>query len=262
MAEFDGILFSDLHLSPDTPGLNSLFDAFVERVAGTPEIACLGDLSEYWIGYKHLQTDFGRHVNSQMQRLAAESRRAIWVPGNRDFLFSWQAGESGWQVCRNVYEGDFCGRRVAFEHGDRFCTLDREYQRFRMWFRRLPWRLMNLMISAERGHRMAKDMRGKSKGAIARKNPSAFGIQDGPVQRLVSRGAEVIVCGHVHTPFAREYEGGGKKGTLHVMGDWHENSAVVCTVKEGRFRLMKFDGEGFKPFEAPEVQEVYSEREA
>jgi UDP-2,3-diacylglucosamine hydrolase len=258
MTEFDGILFSDVHLSPDTPRVNALFDAFVERVAGTPQIACLGDLTEYWIGTKHLRNDFGRHVNAQMQRLAHEAQRAIWVPGNRDFLFSWQAPTAGWQVCRNVYEGDFCGRRVAFEHGDRFCTLDREYQRFRMWFRRLPWRFMNLLISAERGHRMAKDMRGKSKGAIARKNPSAFGIQDAPVRRLIARGAEHVVCGHVHTPFSRQYEAVGKRGVLHVMSDWHEDGAVICAVKDGEYRLMRFDGDAFTPFDAPTEQAVFS----
>ena len=66
MPEFDGVLFSDLHLSEDSPELNALFEAFIDRVAGTPEIACLGDLTQYWIGKRHLENDFGQYINSLM----------------------------------------------------------------------------------------------------------------------------------------------------------------------------------------------------
>ncbi|MBX3460186.1 MAG: UDP-2,3-diacylglucosamine diphosphatase [Planctomycetes bacterium] len=262
MAEFDGVLFSDLHLSPELPELTALFDAFVDRVAGTPSVACLGDLTEYWIGRQHLLQPFGRHVYDQMKRLSDGARDAIFVPGNRDFLFSAQARQAGWRVFANRFEGDFCGTRVAFEHGDRFCTEDRQYQRFRMWFRRLPWRLLEMLINEERGHRLARNLRSRSKGHVARKNPSAFGIQRRPVERLVFRGAKVIVCGHVHTPFSRNYQGAKDIGRLHVMSDWRDDGAIVCTVKDGKFELTRFTRNGFEPFDAPSEQKTYAAAEA
>lgn len=262
MPEFDGVLFSDLHLSPDAPELNALFDAFVDRVAGTPNVACLGDLAEYWIGRQHLLQPFGKHVYDQMKRLSDAAQTAIFVPGNRDFLFSAQARKAGWRVYRNRYEGEFCGKRVAFEHGDRFCTMDKQYQRFRMWFRRLPWRFLEMIINEERGHRLARNLRSRSKGQVARKNPSAFGIQRGPIERLVFRGAKVIVCGHVHTPFSRNYQGAKDIGRLHVMSDWRPDGAIVCTVKNGEFALTRFTGTDFEPFEAPTEQRTYAAAEA
>jgi UDP-2,3-diacylglucosamine hydrolase len=257
MADFDGILFSDLHLSPDTPNLNALFDAFVDRVSGTPEIACLGDMVEYWTDHRQAQTDHGRQLTANMRRLADGAKRAIWIAGNRDFTFDPTAERAGWTTQRDQYLGDFCGRRVALEHGDRFCTLDRKYQRFRWWFRRMPWRLMARLTPESTVHWFARSLRRRSLGETARKNPSKFGLQPEPVERLVSQGAEVIVCGHVHTPFTRQYSAGGKAGELHVMSDWRDDGAVVCTVKDGKFELMKFNGDTFEPFDAPSEQRVY-----
>lgn len=257
MPEFDGVLFSDLHLSEDSPELNALFEAFIDRIAGTPEIACLGDLTQYWIGKRHLENDFGQYINSLMTKLAKGSDRALWVPGNRDFLFDTQARKAGYEVYGNIYEGQFAGQRVALEHGDRFCSLDRKYQRFRWWFRKIPWRFLEIFVSSKRGHRWALSIRSKSEGKTARKNPSMFGIQDEPVERLVARGAKTIVCGHVHTPFTRDYRSGEHHGRLHVMGDWHEDGSVVCVVKDGEFKLMTFDGNNFVDFEAPTEQKIF-----
>lgn len=77
MPEFDAVLFADLHLSPKKPRIDELFDAFCDRVAGTPEIACLGDLTEYWIGFPQLRDPHGRHVMDQLARLAKGAKRAV-----------------------------------------------------------------------------------------------------------------------------------------------------------------------------------------
>jgi UDP-2,3-diacylglucosamine hydrolase len=257
MAEFDGIIFSDLHLSPDTPRLNELFDAFVKRVAGTPEVACLGDLTEYWTNHHQARRDHGRRLVTNLSALAAGAKRAIWIAGNRDFTFDPVAEQAGFTAYRNRYSGEFCGRQVALEHGDRFCTLDHRYQRFRWWFRRVPWRFMSRLTPERTAHNFARMLRRRSLGETARKNPSKFGLQPEPVERLVSRGAEVIVCGHVHTPFTREYRAAGNVGRLYVVSDWRDDGGVVCTVKDGDFALMRFTGDSFEPFDAPSEQMLY-----
>lgn len=258
MAEFDAVLFSDLHLHDDRKRLNELFDAFIDQVEGTPEVACLGDLAEYWIGNKHIRSEFGRHVFDQMKRLAKPAKRAIWVSGNRDFMFTQTARKAGYQTFRNRYRGEFCGVKCDLEHGDLFCTRDKAYQRFRLWFRNMPWGLLGALFTEHQGHRMCKYMRSKSIGEEARKDPEHYGIQTEPVQQEVLRGARAIVCGHVHTPFSRDYVGGKDKGRLYVMSDWRDNGAVVCVAKDGEFKLMWFDGTEFTEFEAPEKQGIYS----
>nr|MDC1142933.1 metallophosphoesterase family protein [Planctomycetota bacterium] len=254
MPEFDGVIFSDLHLSPDTPRLNELFEAFVEQTAGTPHVACLGDLTEYWIGYMQTRQPHGKFVVEQLAKLGNAAKQAIWVGGNRDFLLAPQAKSVGYKSYRNVFEGEFAGVKVALEHGDRFCTLDREYQKFRCWFRKIPWGLLQLVISEKRGHKMAQGVRRKSKGETVRKQISMFGMQDAPIERLVKRGAKYVVAGHVHTPFAKPYG----ESTLLVNSDWRPDGAIVCVAKDGEFSLMKFDGDGFKPFDAPTEQKVYT----
>lgn len=258
MPEFDGILFSDLHLAPDRDGLNSLFEAFVKRVEGTPHVACLGDLFEYWIGYMQLRQQHGKWAFDLMARLAKGAKTAVWVDGNRDFMFRKEARQAGYIARRNLWEGDFAGTRVALEHGDRFCTLDKEYQRFRWWFRKLPWRFLQTFFTENMGHNLAQNLRKKSKGQVVRRNPSQFGIQHERVQRLIDRGARVVVCGHVHSPFARALAGSRQPGELLVMSDWRPDGAVVCTIKDGNFRLMKFTGTDFVPFDAPSEQQVFA----
>lgn len=258
MAEFDAVIFSDLHLFDDKTRLNELFASFVDRVEGTPEVACLGDLLEYCIGRKHVHSDHGKFVFEHMQRLAKPAKRAIWVNGNRDHMFQSTAKRAGWTACRNRYRGEFGGQQCDLEHGDLFCSKDREYQRYRLWFRNVPWGLMGEFVPAARAHKFCKYLRSKSIGETARRDPEHYGIQPEPVQREILRGARVIVCGHVHTPFSRTYIGGKDVGRLFVMSDWRENGAVVCVAKAGEFKLMRFDGDRFTDFEAPEKQGIYS----
>lgn len=253
MPEFDAVLFADLHLSPKKPRIDELFDAFCDRVAGTPEIACLGDLTEYWIGFPQLKDPHGKHVYDQLARLAKGARRCVYVGGNRDFLMRFDARKIGYIGKKNHYEGEFAGKRVALSHGDLFCSRDKKYQRFRLWFQGFPWWILQYTIASQ-GHKIAQFFRRKSTGETARKNPSMHGIQAPPVERLIKRGAEVVVCGHVHTPFIREYSSNGRTGKLYVMSDWRQDGAVVCTVKNGVFSLMKFDGERFTPYDAPSEQ--------
>lgn len=258
MAEFDGILFSDLHLNPDSTRLNELFEAFIKRVEGTPHVACLGDLFEYWIGYMQLRQQHGKWAFDLMKRLASGAQTAVWVDGNRDFMFRKEARQAGYIGRRNLWRGEFAGVPVALEHGDRFCTLDCEYQRFRWWFRKLPWRFLQTFFTEKMGHNLAQSLRKKSKGQVVRRNPSQFGIQREPVERLMMRGAKVVVCGHVHSPFARGFAPAKDPCELLVMSDWRPDGAVVCTVKDGVFKLMKFNGEGFEPFNAPKEQQVFA----
>jgi len=248
--KFDGVLFSDLHLSPDTERLNALFEAFVDAVAGTPHVACLGDLFEYWIGAKQLRTEHGKRIFDGMRRLSADAQTAVWISGNRDFMFDGQARQAGFKSYRNQYRGEFCGHRVALEHGDRFCTLDRRYQRFRWWFRKIPFAPLASLAPESMCHAFARKVRAKSKGDTARKNPSMFGIQPAPVERHLRAGAELVICGHVHTPVDRTLDG----GRLLVMSDWTDAGGVVCVARDGKFELMLFDGTGFQPFSAPAEQ--------
>ncbi|MBZ0134982.1 MAG: metallophosphoesterase family protein [Planctomycetes bacterium] len=257
MAEFDAVIFSDLHLHDDKPRLNELFAAFVDRVEGTPEVACLGDLLEYCIGRKHIRSEHGRFVFEHMQRLAKPAKRAIWVNGNRDHMFQGIARKAGYTACRNRYRGEFGGQICDLEHGDLFCSRDKQYQRFRLWFRNFPWGLLGCFFSEQKAHAMCRYMRSKSIGETARRDPEHYGIQAEAIQREIQRGARVIVCGHVHTPFSRAYVSGEDTGRLFVTSDWRKNGAVVCVAKDGEFKLMWFDGDKFSDFEAPDKQGTY-----
>jgi UDP-2,3-diacylglucosamine hydrolase len=173
-------------------------------------------------------------------------------------MFKGLARKAGYDAYRNRYRGEFGGRQVDLEHGDLFCSKDRQYQRFRLWFRNTPWGLLGELMPASAGHRLCKYMRSKSIGETARRDPEHYGIQPETVEREIQRGAEVIVCGHVHSPFSRDYVVDGKTGRLHVMSDWREDGAVVCVAKDGEFKLMKFDGNEFTDFNAPSEQGNYS----
>ena len=66
-------------------------------------------------------------------------------------------------------------------------------------------------------------------------------------------------CAGIEFPtyFSRDKIGGNGKGRLFVPTDWRLNGAVVCTVKDEEFQLMRSDGENLVPFEAPEKQSIY-----
>ena len=74
---------------------------------------------------------------------------------------------------------------------------------------------------------LAQKLRSKSSRAIQQKSPSEMGIVDQAVLDCFARGADAIICGHVHTPRVQSYDTPRGKKTLFVLSDFREGGKYL-----------------------------------
>lgn len=209
------VLISDLHLCESRPDLVRAFYAFLDDVASQHEaLFILGDFFEYWVGddaSTPLHDDIARRLN----RLS-ETTAIYLMVGNRDFAL----GKHYTKRCNATLLPDptpvqFGDQTWLLSHGDRLCTDDRGYQRYRAviqsplvlgTLRHLPlaWRL-----------KLAERLRKASKDRNKTDAPRYIDVNQKAVRRAL-RGTQHagLIHGHIH------------------MADWHMIAADDESVRE------------------------------
>lgn len=209
------VLISDLHLCESRPDLVRAFYAFLDDVASQHEaLFILGDFFEYWVG-DDASTPLHDDIARRLHRLS-ETTAVYLMVGNRDFAL----GEHYAKRCKATLLPDptpvqFGDQTWLLSHGDRLCTDDRGYQRYRAiiqsppvlgTLRRLPlaWRL-----------RLAERLRKASKNRNKTEAPRYIDVNQKAVERLLNGTRHAgLIHGHTH------------------MADWHTITANDEPVRE------------------------------
>src|SRR3546814_9288723 len=154
------LLLSDLHLPNEPSPLREGFLRFLDGPARAAEaVYILGDLFEYWVGDDVGLHDYAAEV-AALQTLSSSGVKLYFMAGNRDFLVGRRfASASGTRILKDPQLVDFGGMRTLISHGDRYCSDDVGYQRWRHFSRNafVQWLFMRLP-SATR-HKIAGGMR-------------------------------------------------------------------------------------------------------
>ena len=251
------LFISDLHLSPALPRTVQVFEDFLRGPAREASILfILGDLFEYWIGDDMLDIEpstrardestspgteplgaFARRMTAAMAELSASGVPIAVMRGNRDFLLGERfAREAGARMLDDPCVFSFLGQALVLSHGDRLCTDDVAYQRFRRvahsslgkaLFLRLPLRWRMAIANRIRQGSAAK---GERRMAYADANPNAIAAL------LDAAGERTLVHGHTHRP-ARHADG---RRVRWVLPDWEFD---VATPRGG---YLQWDSHGLR----------------
>lgn len=137
------VFVSDLHLSSDTPALNQAFLALIKDLYVLPNLQSLyilGDWLDGWIGdddYLTLSDDKkARHFLTPILNTlkTLSTKTAIYIMhGNRDFTIRQSLCDTfhGTLIKEPHFLTLSNGIIIRLEHGDRLCTDDKAYQRYR-----------------------------------------------------------------------------------------------------------------------------------
>jgi UDP-2,3-diacylglucosamine hydrolase len=233
------LFLADVHLSPREPSRTARLGEFLrQQCRAGDELYILGDLFDYWIGPKHLDlADYGEALT--MLRQAVRDGVAVYfILGNRDFYMMGDDFEqkTGIRVVDGRVEhrlsvGDI---RVYLCHGDylegrtdRGFAIQEKIRSagFERKFVRLPARLARAMAEF---YRWLSGRKGKSH------RPSQ------PSREVVLAkfrdGADIIVCGHYHSPKTETFDVDGRKRILYILGDWSEGLSYLVE-ENGRWGL-------------------------
>jgi UDP-2,3-diacylglucosamine hydrolase len=223
------LFISDLHLDPSRPRATTAFLRFLCTDARCAErLYILGDLFEFWIG----DDDDDPHSAEVLEGLrdyTASGRACLIMRGNRDFMLGAHFSErTGAVLLADPAVEDIFGVRVLIMHGDRLCTDDHAYQRYRRivnngllqrLFRALPreWR----RAAGVEGRRRSRAYVASGKPGIADVNPAAV------IRAIAQAGVSILLHGHTHRPGIHHLDVEGRPATRIVLGDWYEQGSVL-----------------------------------
>jgi len=233
------LFISDLHLTPERPGMIEAFRAFTARQARAADaLYILGDLFEYWVGDDGVEELGHAPVLDALQSLSASGTALYIMRGNRDFLlgdaFTDAVGASLLEEPTRIRVGD---EDVLLMHGDSLCTDDVDHQAFRSMVNDPAWQRDFLSRPLAERRQIADDARRLSGDAKAAKSMEIMDVNAGTVSRTMrEHGVRVLIHGHTHRP-AIHTSAAGEPPTLRiVLGDWYEHASVL-TVNGSGFRL-------------------------
>jgi UDP-2,3-diacylglucosamine pyrophosphatase LpxH len=233
------IFISDLHLGTRRSRTDLLLHFLKHTESDT--LYLVGDVIDNWaLKRKWFWQQSHNDVIQKLLRKARKGTRVVYIPGNHDEAFRDFTAQSlgGVEIKMNDLHTTADGKKYLILHGDEFDGVvlyarwlallgDRAYEtavnlnyyfnKVRRFFRLPYWSLSAYL-----------------KRKVKRAVEFVGNFEDAVVHRARTRGADGVVCGHIHTPEMRMIDG------IHYCndGDWVESCSALVEHPDGRFELL------------------------
>jgi UDP-2,3-diacylglucosamine hydrolase len=229
------LFISDLHLSADHPHSMAAFQRFMATLAPKSEaLYILGDLFEYWAGDDDMHDPFHARVIDALHDLALRGIKIYLMHGNRDLLMR----DAFAQACHARLLSDptlldMYGMSTLISHGDKLCTDDVEYQRFRAQVHSPDFQRNFLAQPLAERKAYIELLRKQSTAAKQSKDAAIMDVNDAAVAALLREyHYPRLIHGHTHRPKRHEHSVDGNKCERWVLSDWDQKpSALRCDAK-------------------------------
>ena len=241
----DLVAIADSHLTRRDEEIDR-FIACLDSLAGqTAVLYLLGDIFNIWLGKRRFEMEHMRPVLDALRRLAARGTRVRIVEGNRDFhVADGYIGDPFEAVIADSEEIVFEGRRLWLTHGDMVNEADRQY---RLWRRvsksGVVWSAFSILPS-KTGVAIGSALETRLRGTNVR-HKRYFPLEACETygRRLIARGVELVLMGHIHIEKVIDLESGGRRGRLIVLPDWRSSHRYLRIPPDGPERFEDFEGE-------------------
>ena len=211
------VFVSDLHLSGRNKKTVLGFLWFLKTQAKNyDELFLLGDIFEYWIGDD--ASSPAEPLARALRKYASLGKRVYLMQGNRDFLIGEDfARHCGAELVADGTVVDCSGKRILLSHGDKWCTLDDEYQEFRRQMHDEAFQLMALRMTVEERIDFAKKARAQSKKTKTERSREMMDVvYDEVACEVFAKNCAHVIHGHTHRPAHYVYD----NFTRTVIPDW------------------------------------------
>ena len=235
------LFISDLHLTPERPGIARAFSDFMKHRAPRVEaLYILGDFFEYWVGDDAMEP-FHHEIATLLKSYTDSGKDLYLMPGNRDFAIGKQfLRQTGAQWLQDPTLIELNNEKVLLMHGDLLCTRDTEYLKYRKRIRNpLVLGLLRRTPLAYR-RKLAARIRMNSQKAKTGKAMEIMDVTPKEVVRVMNQyGVRTLIHGHTHRPAIHELQLAAGMGKRYVLGDW-DNSGWELIADEDRLTLREF----------------------
>jgi UDP-2,3-diacylglucosamine pyrophosphatase LpxH len=236
------LFLSDIHLGTRGCQAAALLDLLKYYDADT--IFLVGDIIDGW----RLKTVWHWPAlhNVVLQKLLRKVRkgtRIVYVPGNHDEFMRAYLGEDfgGIEIAGEAIHNLADGRKALILHGDKFDMVVRNMK----WLAHLGDWAYDLAIIVNRYINVLRRLFGlpywsfsaASKAKVKQAVAFIGAFEDAVVANARQRGAEVVVCGHIHHAAMRQVG-----PILYInCGDWVESRTAIAEHLDGRLELIRWD---------------------
>ena len=230
------LFISDLHLSVDHPSSTAAFKRFIASLAPQAEaMYILGDLFEYWAGDDDRHDPFHAQVINALHDLAAKGVRIYLMHGNRDLLMGdTLAQAAGATLLEDPTLLDLYGTPTLLSHGDKLCTDDVEYQKFRAHVHAAEFQKNFLAQPLAARKVYIEQLRRQSTTAKQGKDSAIMDVNDDAVAELLREYRYPrLIHGHTHRPNRHEHIVDGHRCERLVLSDWDQESSVLRCDADG-----------------------------
>lgn len=236
------IFIADAHLRKQTDDNYRMLLRFLSTLEGNTEtLYILGDLFEFWIGYRRPAFPHYQPVLEQLLKLSNLGTRIVYFEGNHDFHLGPYFTET---LLAEVHPGPAMvtidGKRVFLCHGDQINRRDYGYRLLRTMLHNRLSRMLVPLVPVRLASFVAEHMsRQSGKKHVSRRSSWDYpSIIKGFAAEEFSLGCDTVVCGHFHLPFL-ERSGPEGNRTLLSLGDWISQYSYGEWI-DGRLSLKTF----------------------
>lgn len=252
MSKNTSLFISDLHLHTDQPALINHFHKFMDTRAPTAQtLYILGDLFDAWMGDDVSMPDYPSVV-AKLKEYTDNGHMLYIMQGNRDFLLSSRFCDSiGAKLLPDPVMIRIGGIDTLVSHGDRYCTDDIQYQRFRKIVQHpLPQAIYYKMPTQWRLN-LVDYLKSGTKEHKQKKSLEIMDVNQKSIKEAVEiNNAQRMIHGHTHRPNVHTVINNNVDSSTPieriVLGDWYikTNGAAVGSALEvfadGSYELQPF----------------------
>lgn len=221
-------------MSQQQPQLQKLFLSFLEGPARSAKaLYILGDLFDVWVG-SDLQTPFHTQIQEALYSLHTNGIQLFFMNGNRDFLLENAfLKKVGCQRLKDPSVISLHGVPTLLMHGDKLCTQDIAYQRYRRIAQHPLTRFLFLKLPKSKREKIALKLRQKSKQYQQAQHETILDVTQDAVMKVMSQyHCHQLIHGHVHRPKVHDLFIEGKAAKRIVLGDWYHTGSVIVATEQ------------------------------
>jgi UDP-2,3-diacylglucosamine pyrophosphatase LpxH len=239
------IFVSDVHLGTPACQAGHLLDFL--KAYECEYLFLVGDIVDFW-AMRRRGVHWSEEQNTLVQKVLKRARhdvKVVFVPGNHDEAAREHTGTSfgNIQVEHDYLHLAADGRRYLLIHGDEFDQVTKYHRwlavlgdeayafvvRLNQW---LSWARRRLRIPGY------WSLSGYAKRKVKTAVNFIFDFEDSVLRHARERGADGVICGHIHAAALRESAG----ITYINCGDWVDSCTGILEHLDGRMELVHWTG--------------------
>lgn len=241
------IFIADAHLTdPNDASYRNLVNFLTAQCGQIRHLILLGDIFEFWVGYRHCVFSAYLPLLQTLQQLQAHGTQIVMVEGNHDFHMGPFFSED---LQSTIFPDDGCLKlddlSVYLCHGDTIAPTA-NYLRLRRFFRSSFAKRLIRILPADTTWAISEILGKASRKRRASQPKRQYMLPEECIKQQAShqfkKGCDAFICGHFHQPYHQELD----QHPVIIVGNWGQ-TCHYAVHENGQFSLEVYQPNSDQP---------------